>query len=186
MIDTMKVAGMAGPPGLRRVLMGAALAGTLAAGPAFSAAPPAVPAQTPPQATPSSATPPAASTQAAPPASRPSGIAAVGDKVDQTLSKVGATDEQKAKIKSILITALGGLMPLQPKAKQLPGRLEALLTAPKIDRAGLEQLRAGIITDLDQASKTLFQALADAADTLTPDQRAKLAAQLAPKPRPHP
>ena len=58
-------------------------------------------------------------------------------------------------------------------------QLLALITAPTIDRAALENLRAEHIAAADRASKVLAQALADAADVLTPAQRAKLGAMAA-------
>ena len=48
-----------------------------------------------------------------------------------------------------------------------------------MDRGALEQLRAGEIGKLDQASRTLVQSMADAAEVLRPDQRAKLASLMA-------
>lgn len=54
--------------------------------------------------------------------------------------------------------------------------LHGRLTAPTIDRGALELLRSREIAQIDQASKTLVQAFADAAEVLTPAQRAKLAA----------
>jgi periplasmic protein CpxP/Spy len=168
--------------GPRRRLASAALAGALlAAGVLTVATQAAAQASTPPAPAPATAAAPGPA-KAAP--SAPGGMAGMGDKLDQTLSKVGATPDQKAKIQSIALTAMGSLMALKPKVTQTPGQLQRLLTGPTVDRAGLEQLRLGLVADLDQASKTLFAALADAADTLTPEQRAKLAAQLAPKPKP--
>jgi Spy/CpxP family protein refolding chaperone len=67
--------------------------------------------------------------------------------------------------------------------KQLPKQFEAALTGPTVDRALLEKTRAQLIANLDQGSKVLTNALADAADSLTPEQRAKLAAMFAPKPK---
>jgi Spy/CpxP family protein refolding chaperone len=65
------------------------------------------------------------------------------------------------------------------------GDLHRLLSAPTIDRAALEQLRSDRMADFDQASKVLVQTLADAADVLRPDQRAKLAAMMAEHQHPH-
>jgi Spy/CpxP family protein refolding chaperone len=54
-------------------------------------------------------------------------------------------------------------------------RAHELLLQPTMDRAALEALRAEQIASADEASKKLVQFLADAADVLTPEQRAKLA-----------
>jgi Spy/CpxP family protein refolding chaperone len=59
------------------------------------------------------------------------------------------------------------------------GDIHRLLAAPTVDRAALEQLRAARIADIDQASKVMIQAMADAADVLSPAQRQKLGAVMA-------
>jgi periplasmic protein CpxP/Spy len=51
----------------------------------------------------------------------------------------------------------------------------ALLSQPTIDRGALEALRANQLQMAEQASRRLTQALADAADVLTPEQRRQLA-----------
>ena len=51
----------------------------------------------------------------------------------------------------------------------------ALLAAPQIDRAALEQLRTEQIAMADSSSKRLTQALTEAAEVLTPPQRQKMA-----------
>jgi Spy/CpxP family protein refolding chaperone len=188
----------------RRLLLTAAFAGafataglTMAASPALAQAkapaaaqPPAPAAQTPAPASNGQAPSPAAKTPTpaaqAPASGGHGGMAGMGDKLDQTLTKVGATDDQKAKVKSIMLGAVASLMPLEPKVKQMPRDLQRMLTAPTIDRAGLEQLRVALVADFDLASKTLVAALADAAAALTPEQRAKLAAQFGGKPQAHP
>jgi Spy/CpxP family protein refolding chaperone len=52
------------------------------------------------------------------------------------------------------------------------------LTAPSIDRARLETLRADQLESLDEASKRLVTAISDAAEVLTPEQRAALAKKM--------
>ena len=51
------------------------------------------------------------------------------------------------------------------------------ITGPSIDRARLESLRAEQVKSLDEASKRLVVAISDAAEVLSPDQRAALAAK---------
>jgi Spy/CpxP family protein refolding chaperone len=53
-----------------------------------------------------------------------------------------------------------------------------LLTAPAIDRAKMEDLRAAQIKSFDESSKRLVTAIADAAEVLSPDQRAALAEEI--------
>ena len=59
-----------------------------------------------------------------------------------------------------------------------------LLAAPAIDRAEVEKLRAQAVAAFDAKSKAMVGGLLDIADQLTPDQRAKLAAQIEAMP-PH-
>ena len=53
-----------------------------------------------------------------------------------------------------------------------------LLLAPSIDRARIESLRAEQVKSLDEASKRLVTAIEDAAEVLSPEQRAALAEQM--------
>ena len=94
--------------------------------------------------------------------------------LDKMLTEVDATPEQKAKIDAIFKTAFQSIGPMHERLAASHKDLHQLLTAPSIDRAALENLRTARMADLDQASKTLVGALADAADVLTPEQRAKL------------
>ena len=59
--------------------------------------------------------------------------------------------------------------------KQARQQALELLSAEKVDHAAIENLRAAQIAMMDSASRRLSQALADAADVLTVDQRKKLA-----------
>ena len=99
--------------------------------------------------------------------------------IDKMLAEVDATPDQKARIHAILTTAMQSMGPLHQRMEGTHGELHRLLAAPVIDRAALEQLRAARIADIDQASKALVSALADAADVLTPEQRAKIASHMA-------
>jgi Spy/CpxP family protein refolding chaperone len=51
----------------------------------------------------------------------------------------------------------------------------SLLTAPSVDRSAIERLRVEQMGLADTASKRIAQALADASDVLTPEQRRKVA-----------
>ena len=86
-----------------------------------------------------------------------------------------ASPEQKARIHEILMGAMHQIGPLHQKLAASHQDLHRILTAPTVDRTALEQLRTERMADADQASRVLVQALADAAEVLTPEQRAKLA-----------
>lgn len=87
---------------------------------------------------------------------------------------VDATPEQRTKIEAIAAGARKELEGVHGGLRDTHGKLHALLLAPTIDRGAIEQLRAGQMARFDAASRVMTKALADAADVLRPDQRAKL------------
>ncbi len=99
--------------------------------------------------------------------------------IDKMLTAVDATPEQKERIKTILHKGFESMAPLHQKLADTHADLHKLITAPTIDRSALEQLRSARIADLDQASKTMVETIADAAEVLRPEQRAKLGALMA-------
>jgi uncharacterized membrane protein len=64
---------------------------------------------------------------------------------------------------------------MREKAQAARAQALVLLTAPTIDRAAIERLRADQIALADAASKRITQAVADASDVLSADQRRKIA-----------
>jgi len=102
----------------------------------------------------------------------------MAEHLDKALDAAEATPDQKARIHDILKTAMQSIMPLHKQMEEAHGSLHRLLAAPTVDRAALEKLRADEVAQLDQASRTLVNALADAAEVLTPAQRAKLAEKM--------
>jgi Spy/CpxP family protein refolding chaperone len=144
---------------VRRLLLGAAFAATFAAGGlVFSGAP-------------------AAAVEMA--MSHAGMHAMMHAHIEKMLTEVEATPDQKARINAILTSAMQSMGPMHQKLASAHGDLHRLLTAPTIDRAALEQLRSERMADFDQASKSLVQSLADAAEVLTPAQRAKLGTLMA-------
>ena len=89
--------------------------------------------------------------------------------------EVDATPEQTARLAEIAKSAAKELRPMRQKVQEARQRGMELLAAPTVDRAAIERLRSEQIQAADTASKRLSQALADAADVLTPGQRKKLA-----------
>ena len=88
------------------------------------------------------------------------------------------TPEQQAKLAAIAKDAAKDLEPLH--GELVAGREEvvAILTAEKVDRAALEAHRARHVQQMDDASRRLVAAVAEAADVLTPAQRRKAAEKL--------
>lgn len=94
--------------------------------------------------------------------------------------ELDATNEQQDKLRSIVKATLKDVLPMREKLVAARGQARDLLVAPTIDRAAIEKLRAEQITLADQASKRVAQALGDAAEVLTPEQRRKLNDRLPP------
>ena len=92
--------------------------------------------------------------------------------------EVDATPEQQTKLTTIAKAASRELQPMREKVRDARKRGMALLSAPTIDRAAIERLRAEQIQAADAVSKRMSQAFADAAEVLTPDQRKKLAERM--------
>ena len=94
---------------------------------------------------------------------------------ERMLSRIDATAEQKTRIKAIVQDALKDLA--QTRADHLKNRqafVEAL-KQPSVDRDALKQIRQAELNLAESASDRLVNAIADAADVLTPEQRGKLA-----------
>jgi Spy/CpxP family protein refolding chaperone len=89
-----------------------------------------------------------------------------------------ATPDQKARVAAITKAVVADLRPAHAQFRQAHVRAHELLTAPVIDRAALEQLRAEQMQRMDFISRRILAAVEDAADVLTPEQRAKFAEHL--------
>jgi len=92
--------------------------------------------------------------------------------------EVDATPEQQQKLGAIAKQAAQDLAPLREQHREARKQALELFTAPKVDRAAVEKLRAAHVAQAETASRRLTQALADAADVLTPEQRKQLAQRL--------
>jgi Spy/CpxP family protein refolding chaperone len=90
------------------------------------------------------------------------------------LADIDATDDQKSRISTIAKQAAADLAPLRKVHMDARQKSVALLTQPTIDRAQLETLRAQQMQLGDTVSRRMLQAIADAAEVLNADQRAKL------------
>ena len=95
--------------------------------------------------------------------------------VKYALADVDATADQKAQVTKILQAAATDVHSLADQHFAARKQLHEILAAPSIDRERLEAVRAGELQLADQASKRILQGVADAAEVLTPEQRATLA-----------
>lgn len=94
--------------------------------------------------------------------------------------EIDATTEQQDKLKAIVHGTVKDVLPVREKMLAARATARELLTQPTIDRAALEKLRADQIATHEAVSKELVQAVADAADALTPEQRRKIVDTLPP------
>ncbi len=97
-----------------------------------------------------------------------------GHGIERALDAIDATDEQADKIYEIMDEARSEFRPLFREFRDTRDDLKDILSAETIDRAALETLRSERVAALDNVSKTMTDALLEAADVLTPEQRAEL------------
>jgi Spy/CpxP family protein refolding chaperone len=92
--------------------------------------------------------------------------------------EIDATDGQKQRLAPIVKQTAKDLLPLREKMQAAREQAIGLLTRDTIDRGAIEALRTEQLQLAEQASRRIAQALADAAEVLTPAQRKELAARM--------
>ena len=95
------------------------------------------------------------------------------------LTRIGASDAQKSQIEGILTPALNEMKAVHHAHFAAFKQFHEAISAPSIDRARIESLRSEQVRALDEASKKLVLAFSDAAEVLSPEQRAALAETIA-------
>jgi len=90
------------------------------------------------------------------------------------LRDIDATQEQQDRVNAIVAGAVDDLFRLRQQHQENREAFRAQLGGATVDRAALEEIRKSEMGLADQASKRLVQALADASDVLTPEQRQAL------------
>jgi len=93
------------------------------------------------------------------------------------LTRIGASDAQKSQIEGILKPAFDDMKATRETHFAAFKQFHEAMSAPSIDRARLESLRAEQVKSLDEASKRLVTAIGDAAEVLNSEQRAALIQQ---------
>ncbi len=96
-------------------------------------------------------------------------------KLDRMLDKVDANDAQKQEIQAIAAALIEEVHPTIDQHRENRRAFFAALTGAEVDHASIERLRAAEMALLDDASADVVDALARAADVLTPEQRQQLA-----------
>jgi protein CpxP len=94
---------------------------------------------------------------------------------DWILHRVDASEEQRQQVQTIVQAAIQDLLPMRDQHQQYRQALREALTRPTINRDTLGEIRRAELQLADAASSLLVEAIADAAEVLTPEQRAKLA-----------
>jgi len=117
--------------------------------------------------------------------------AMIEDRADRMVRHVAieidATTEQQDKLRALVKGAVKDLVPMRAKAQAARAKARELLTQQTVDRAEIERFRTEQIAVADAFSKRVAQAVGEAAEILTPEQRRKLADRLPPQggPGPH-
>ena len=91
------------------------------------------------------------------------------------LSRIDASDEQRQQVKAIVQATVQDLAAVREQCIQNRQTLLQTLAQPTIDRAVLGDIRHTGLQLADTASDRIVTALADVAEVLRPEQRAKLA-----------
>lgn len=99
-------------------------------------------------------------------------------RIGRLVKDAGGTPQQKDRLVAIATAALAEMKPLREQARAARRRGLELLAAPSVDRNVLEQLRVTQMQLADARSRRMLQAMADAADVLTPEQRTRVAERL--------
>lgn len=95
--------------------------------------------------------------------------------MERLFDEVNATEAQRTQLRQIAKTAADDMKAQREAGRELRQRSLALFTQPTVDANAAEQLRLQMLSQHDQASKRMLQAMLDASRVLTPEQRAKLA-----------
>jgi Spy/CpxP family protein refolding chaperone len=88
--------------------------------------------------------------------------------------ELDATSEQQERLRAIMKATVADLLPMREQAVAARVKARDLLTRESVNRSELERFRAEQVALADAFSRRLAQALGDAAEVLTPEQRRKL------------
>ena len=92
--------------------------------------------------------------------------------------ELDATPEQQTRLVEIAQSAATDLRPLRDQLSEARKKGRDLLVQPNLDRAQIESFRAEQMALVDRISQRVAQAIGDAAEVLTPEQRAELGSRI--------
>jgi Spy/CpxP family protein refolding chaperone len=93
------------------------------------------------------------------------------ERMEHLLAAAGATDAQKAQIKTIWEPLRPQLKALHQQHGELRHQIGAAMAATTIDTNRIEQLRRQAVQTMDKISGVMTQGMVASAQVLTPDQR---------------
>lgn len=100
-------------------------------------------------------------------------------RLERLLTTLHATDAQRTQIMSILAAAHTDLRAQHEAGRALQQKMMAVFTATNVDANAAESLREQMLTQHDQASRRMMQAMLDASNVLTPEQRQQFGQMMA-------
>lgn len=92
--------------------------------------------------------------------------------------EIDASGDQTDKLTAIAKSTAKDLLPLREKVREARKQGLDLIGAASLDRSAIEKLRADQMANMEAVSKRLAQALADAGEVMTPEQRKQLAERI--------
>jgi len=100
------------------------------------------------------------------------------ERIQKLLATAGATDAQKAQIKTIWDNLRPQMKPLRRQHADLRRQIGDAMAASTIDTAKIEQLRQQSVQTMDKLSALVTQGMVQSAQVLTPAQRQTVLQQI--------
>jgi periplasmic protein CpxP/Spy len=95
-------------------------------------------------------------------------------RINRLLTSVDATAEQKAKVTTIVQKAMGDMQSMRQVRRDTMDKLSVALRSPIVDSSAIETLRKTQLQMAETMSKKMQETLLEAAEVLSPAQRAQL------------
>jgi Spy/CpxP family protein refolding chaperone len=106
------------------------------------------------------------------------GLPLSGPMFEHMMDELKATPEQRSQLQAIGAAARADLKPQMKAAHDARGEWMQLFSQPTVDPAAAEALRQKMLAHHDAVSRRMTQALLEASQVLSPEQRRTLAARL--------